>query len=61
MRTGDMPTDLINQAAEMVEFLALALADDTETQKEIPRRALSGFGWIMQDIQERLELALTRL
>lgn len=61
MRTGDMPTDLINQAAEMVEFLALALVDGTETQKEIPRRALSGFGWIMQDIQERLELALTRL
>lgn len=54
------PADLVSQAVDMLGFVSRMLGESPE-QVELSARDCAGFGYIMQHIQNQLELALTRL
>ena len=58
--TSEQPVDLISQAVDMLGFISRMLGESPE-QMELSAKDCAGFGYIMQHIQNQLELALTRL
>lgn len=57
---GVHPDDLVSQAVDMLGFVSRMLGESPE-QVELSARDCAGFGYIMQHIQNQLELALTRM
>lgn len=58
--TSAQPVDLISQAVDMLGFMGRILGESSE-QLELSAKDCAGFGYIMQHIQDQLELAITRL
>lgn len=57
---SEHPADLIGQANAMLGFVSRMLGESSE-QIELSAQDCAGFGYIMQHIQNQLELAITRL
>ena len=56
--TSEQPVDLISQAVDMLGFISRMLGESPE-QMELSAKDCAGFGYIMQHIQNQLELAIT--
>lgn len=56
----EQPVDLVCQAVDMISFISRTLGE-SPGQIELSARDCAGFGYIMQYVQNQLELALTRM